>query len=55
MKIKIGNKEIQVPAFIAEASPENRAEMDTFIKALLTAHAEKIRNKYEMELYKKEK
>jgi hypothetical protein len=55
MKIRVGVKEIAVPGFISAASEENKKQFHAFLKEVLTAQAEKTRNKIEMEFWKKAK
>ena len=48
MKIVIGGKNINVPDFIAHANPDDKARFHVFLKEVLSAQAEKIRNHEEM-------
>ena len=45
MKIRIGNQDIEVPPFIAEAmkKPKHDEQFHAFLKQVLTAQAGKIR------------
>ena len=49
MTIRIGNKEIKVPKFIAEATDSQQKQFHTFLKNVLCAQTNKIRNRLEAE------
>ena len=55
MKIRIGVKEIYIPAFISNASEGDQELFKVFLVEVLSAQSEKIRNKVDMENYKKGK